>query len=116
MGMTSAASRLARLTDGYVVTQMLWVAAELRIADALASGPRTAKELAAHVGADPDVLRRVLRGLAAEEVFEEFPGGRFGLTATGRLLREGVEGSQRGAVIARGGLYYGALAGLLDAV
>ncbi|WP_345604099.1 methyltransferase [Pseudonocardia adelaidensis] len=114
--MTSAASRLARLADGYVVTQLLWVAAELRIADALADGPRSAKELATQVGADPDVLRRVLRGLAAEEVLDDLPGDRFGLTATGELLRDGVEGSQRGAVLARGGLYYGALAGLLDAV
>jgi hypothetical protein len=109
-------ARLARLTDGYVVTQLLWIAAELRIADALAGGPHTAEELAEKVGADAGALHRVLRGLAAEEVFEELPGRRFGLTATGDLLREGVEGSQRGAVLARGGLYYGALAGLLDAV
>jgi O-methyltransferase domain/Dimerisation domain len=109
------ATRLARLTDGYVVTQLLWVAAELRIADVLAGGPCTADELAKHAGADADVLRRVLRGLAAEEVLEELPGGRFALTETGQLLREGVAGSQRGAVLARGGLYYGALAGLLDA-
>ncbi len=110
------AARLARLTDGYVVTQLLWVAADLRVADALAEGPRTADELAAQVGADARVLRRVLRGLAAEEVLDELPGGRFALTDTGQLLREGVEGSQRGAVLARGGLYYGALAGLLDAM
>jgi O-methyltransferase domain/Dimerisation domain len=110
------AGRLARLTDGYVVTQLLWVAAELRIADALADGPRTAEELATQVGADAGVLRRVLRGLAAEEVLEDLPDGRFALTDTGLLLRDGVEGSQRGAVLARGGLYYGALAGLLDAV
>lgn len=115
MGMTPDA-RLARLTDGYVATQLLWVAAELRIADELAAGPRTAEELAPQVGADAGVLHRVLRGLAAEEVLEELPGDRFGLTATGQLLRDGVEGSQRGAVLARGGLYYGALAGLLDAV
>lgn len=114
--MASAAARLAQLIDGYVVTQLLWVAVELRIADALAAGPRTADELASQVGADAGVLRRVLRGLAAEEVFEELPDGRFGLTPTGGLLREGVEGSQRGAVLARGGVYYGALAGLLDAV
>jgi hypothetical protein len=109
-------ARLARLTDGYVVTQLLWVAAELQIADELAEGPRTADELAGKVGAHAGNLRRVLRGLAAEEVFEELPGGRFGLTAIGELLREGVAGSQRGAVLARGGLYYGAQAGLLDAV
>jgi hypothetical protein len=109
-------ARLARLTDGYVVTQLLWVAAELRIADELADRARTAEELAEVVGANAGVLRRVLRGLAAEEVLEELPGHRFGLTPVGELLREGVEGSQRGAVLARGSLYYRAQAGLLDAV
>jgi hypothetical protein len=113
---TTPDARLAWLTDGYVTTQLLFVAAELGVADVLADGPCSADQVAEKVGADAGVLHRVLRGLAAEEVLEELPGGRFGLTATGQLLREGVEGSQRGAVLARGGLYYGALAGLLDAV
>jgi O-methyltransferase domain/Dimerisation domain len=108
-------ARLARLTDGYVATQLLYVAAELGIADVLADNPLAAAEVAGKVGADAAVLRRVLRGLAAEEVLEELPGGRFALTDTGQLLREGVAGSQRGAVLARGGLYYDAMAGLLDA-
>jgi hypothetical protein len=114
--MTAPAERLARLVDGYVTTQLLFVVAELRVADALAAGPRTAEELAGQVGADAGVLHRVLRGLAAEEVLDELPGGRFALTGAGELLCDGVPGSQRGAVLARGGLYYGALAGLLDAV
>jgi hypothetical protein len=112
---TTPDARLARLTDGYVTTQLLFVAAELGVADVLADGPCTADQVAGKVGADAGVLRRVLRGLAAEEVLEELPGGEFALTATGQLLREGVPGSQRGAILARGGLYYGALAGLLDA-
>jgi hypothetical protein len=111
---TTPEARLAWLTDGYVMTQLLFVAAELGVADVLADGPCTAEQIAGKVGADAGVLRRVLRGLAAEEVLEELPGGEFALTATGQLLREGVPGSQRGAVLARGGLYYGALAGLLD--
>lgn len=112
----SAAERLARLADGYLVTQLLHVAAELRIADALAHAPRTADDLARAVGADAGVLRRVLRGLAAERVLDELPDGRFGLTPVGELLRDGIAGSQRGAVLARGGLYYPALTALLDAV
>jgi O-methyltransferase domain/Dimerisation domain len=110
-----AAERLSRLIDGYLSTQLLYVAAELRIPDALADAPLTAAELAGSVGADADVMRRVLRGLAADDVLEEHPDGRFGLTGIGNLLRDGVAGSLRGAALARGGLYYGALAGLLDA-
>ena len=109
----TAESRLARLADGFLATQLLYVAAELRLADALADQPRTAAELAEKVGADPGVLRRVLRGLAAEQVLDELPDGRFALAPSGELLREGVPGSLRGPVLARGGLYYGAMAGLL---
>lgn len=112
----SPGERLARLADGYLVTQLLHVAAALGVADALAAGARSADELAGEVGADPAVLERVLRGLAAEGVLDERPGRRFALTPTGELLRAEHPDSQRGPVLARGGLYYGALAGLLDAV
>ena len=112
----SAAARLARLADGYLVTQLLHLAVTLGVPDALATGPRDAQELAAELGAEPGPLHRVLRGLAAEEVLDELPDGRFGLSETGQLLRAEVPGSLRGAVTARGQLYYGAVAGLPDAV
>jgi SAM-dependent methyltransferase len=102
--------------DGYLATQLLYVAAKLSIADALASGPQTADALARRVGAIPDVLRRVLRGLAAESVLDEQPDGRFALTPLGSCLRADVSSSLRGAIIARGDLYYGAAAGLLEAL
>ncbi|MGY1821893.1 methyltransferase [Geodermatophilus sp. SYSU D00079] len=112
----SAAARLARLADGYLVTQLLHVCIALGVPEALAAGPRTADDLAAELGAAPAALHRVLRGLAAEEVLDELPAGRFALTATGELLRAGVPESLRGAVTARAELYYRAAAGLLDAV
>jgi hypothetical protein len=112
----SAADRLARLADGYLVTQLLHVAVVLGVPDALAAGPRGADDLARELGALPDPLRRVLRGLAAEEVLDELPDGRFALTPVGELLRAGVPGSLRGAVVARGGLYHRPAAGLLAAV
>ncbi|SFP41133.1 Dimerisation domain-containing protein [Geodermatophilus dictyosporus] len=112
----SAADRLARLADGYLVTQLLHTAVVLGVPDALAAGPRSAADLAGELGALPGPLHRVLRGLAAEEVLEETGDGRFGLTDTGRLLRTGVPGSLRGPVAVRGGVYYGAAAGLPAAV
>jgi ubiquinone/menaquinone biosynthesis C-methylase UbiE len=102
--------------DGYLATQLLYVAAKLSIADAISGGPQTADALARRVGAEPDPLRRVLRGLAAEGVLDEHPDGRFGLTPLGSCLRADVSSSLRGAIIARGDLYYGAAAGLLEAV
>lgn len=76
-----------RLMDGYLVTQLLYIAAKLDIADALSDGPQTAEALARKKGINADALRRVLRGLAAEGLFDELSDGRFGLSAPGTCLR-----------------------------
>ncbi|MGE3285375.1 MAG: methyltransferase [Pseudonocardia sp.] len=115
-GAESPHQRLARLADGFLSTQLLVAAAELGIADALVDGPRTAEDLGVELGADPTALHRLLRGLAADGVLREHSGGRFGLTGTGELLRSARYGSQLGAVLARGRLYYAAASGVADAV
>jgi O-methyltransferase domain len=92
------------------------VAAKLGVADALAEGPRTGPQIAAAVGADPDALTRVLRGLVLEEVLAEAGEGRFALTKLGEWLRADVAGSMRGGVLARGELYDRPAAGMLAAV
>jgi len=112
----SAADRLARLADGYLVTQLLHTAVALGVPDALAEGPRDAVDLAGGLGARPGPLHRVLRGLAAEDVLAETGDGRFALTDTGHLLRTGVPGSLRDWVSTRGELYFDAAAGLPTAV
>ena len=102
---------LMRLIDGFVTTQLLYVAAKLGIADRLAGGPRSDTELAEAVGADTGALRRVLRGLVIEDVLAEVDGGMFALTPLGEYLVP-----LRGAAIARGELYYESAAGLLESV
>jgi hypothetical protein len=93
---------MARLADGFLTTQLLYVAARLGVADVLASGPRTGPEIAAAVGADPDLLTRALRGLVLDEVLAEEAGGRFALTGLGHCLRADAAGSMRGPILARG--------------
>ena len=93
------------------MTQLLYVAAKLGIAERLAAGPCSGPELAVAVGVHPGHLTRVLRGLAAEGVLAETADGRFALTPLGEAL-----GPLQGAAVARGELYYEAAAGLLDAV
>jgi predicted O-methyltransferase YrrM len=84
------AEDLRRLVLGYRVSQAISVVAELGIADLLASGPRTADDLAAVAGAHGPSLYRVLRLLASEGVFAETEDGRFELTPmAGVLRREG---------------------------
>lgn len=90
---------LRQMLDGYKVTQMLYVAARLGIADQLEGGPRTADELAAATGADADALYRVLRTLASIGVFEEIGPRRFALTPLAEPLRTGHPDSLRSLAI-----------------
>ena len=109
-------ARLARLMDGYLTTQLLYVAAKLGVADALAAGPRSGAAIGRAVGADADAVTRILRGLVVEGVLTEDEDGRFALTSLGAAMRAGVAGSLRGPIIVRGEMYQQAAAGLLDAV
>ena len=88
---------MGRLADGFLTTQLLYVAARLGVADVLAEGPQTGAELAAAMGADPDLLTRALRGLVLEEVLAEEEGGRFALTELGQCLRADAPRSMPGA-------------------
>ena len=67
----SPALRLARLLDGFVTTQLVYVAAKLGIPAVLEDGPRAGTEIAAAVGADAGALVRVLRGLVVDGVLAE---------------------------------------------
>jgi hypothetical protein len=67
--------QLAGMLLGFVVSQAIYVAAVLGIADLLADGPRSVTALAAAAGADPDGLYRVLRLLAGHGIFTELPKG-----------------------------------------
>jgi O-methyltransferase domain len=71
---------------GALVTRALGLAADLHVAQALASGPRSHEELARERGVDADTLYRVLRALASDGIFEETEPGVFGNTAASELL------------------------------
>jgi hypothetical protein len=91
-------AELARLVDGFRVTQAIHAAVELGIPDLLAEGERTADDLAKASGADPSALYRLLRALASLGVLHEAEGARFSLTPLGEPLRGDVPGSLRGWV------------------
>jgi hypothetical protein len=72
---------------GALATRALAIVADLRVADALAGGPRPVDEVAREVGADADTLHRLLRALASEGIFAEEEPGVFGNTAASDVLR-----------------------------
>lgn len=72
---------------GALCTRALGIVAGLRVADALAAGPRPVDELAHEVGADADTLHRLLRALASDGVFAEESPRVFRNTEASDLLR-----------------------------
>ena len=96
---TSSAEVLLRMIDGYRLTQLLYVAAKLGIADLLHDGPKSSQELAQATQTHPRALYRVLRALASLGVFAEDQAQRFQLTPLAHLLRTAVPGSLRARAI-----------------
>lgn len=107
---------LRQLIRGCMVTQLVYVAAKLGIADRLAGGPRTATDLATEAEADPKALYRVLRALASLGVFAEDDGGRFRLTPAGVLLRRDDPDSLQGTALLWGETFWPACGALLHSV
>ena len=107
---------LDELTTGYCVSQAIYVAAELGVADRLAAGPRRADELARDLGVHERSLYRLLRALASVGIFAEDSEGRFALTPLAELLRSDVPGSQRTNIQMMVGQFYQAWGGLIESV
>lgn len=108
--------RLQELWHGFRVSQALYVAASLGLADLLADEPKSADALAATTGANADALYRVLRALASLGVFAETAERRFTLTPMARLLQQDYPNSVRAQVIYFGNEPYRAWGNLLPSV
>jgi hypothetical protein len=86
---------MMNMIRGYQASQMIYVAAKLRIADRMEDGPKTVAELAAVTKAHEDTLYRLLRTLAGMGIFAEDDNMRFHLNTAAEPLRSGVPGSLR---------------------
>lgn len=78
----------------YRLSQAIYAAAALGVADQMGEGERTAAELATSVGVDSALLRRLMRALASEGIFVETADGRFGLNDASRQLVKGSGGRE----------------------
>ena len=72
---------------GFQVSQMLHVAAELQLADRVGDASRTVAELAAESGANPNMLLRLCRALAAFGIFSVDDASRVTQTPQTSCLR-----------------------------
>jgi len=107
---------LLQLVTGYRVSQAIYVAAKLGIADLVKDGPKNYDELAQATRTHPRSLYRLLRALASVGVFAEAEDGYFGLTPLGECLQTGVSGSVRARTIIYGERAYCAWGELLHSV
>jgi SAM-dependent methyltransferase len=100
--MVPAPIALLELSMGSMLTQAIYVAAELRVAEALRDGPRSPAEIAQMVDAHPEALHRLLRLLASYKIFAERKDGRFALTPMADALRADSPNSMRGIAVLMG--------------
>jgi hypothetical protein len=78
---------LLQLTTSCWISQAVYVAAKLGVADLLKDGPKGCDELAEGTQTDSRSLRRLLRTLSSVGVFAETADGRFDLTPIAECLR-----------------------------
>ena len=95
---------LYQIGIGHYFSRALALAAKLGVADLLKDGPRFYGDLAKATQTHPPSLNRMMRLLASVGVFEERDNGTFALTSLGELLRTGVPGSMRSAVLLFAGI------------
>jgi hypothetical protein len=93
---------LTQMAFGALLTQALYVAAKLGVADLLAGGERPVAELARATGTHERSLYRVLRSLAGAGVFRETGAKTFALTPLAEPLRSDAPASVRNGVIFMG--------------
>jgi len=108
--------QLREMITGCWGTQVINVAAQLRIADLIGDGSKNADEIAEITGSNPGALFRLLRAMAGLGLCTHDGGRGFALTPTGQLLRGDVPGSMRGMALHWGTQLWGAYGHLADAV
>jgi hypothetical protein len=108
--------QMMQMLSGFQLSQALYVAAKLGIADRLLNGPRSVPEIADAIGADPSALGRLLRTLASLGVFTESEPGVFAVTPLGRTLASEEPGSVREMALMWMETHYDPFSRLIDTV
>lgn len=107
---------LMQMMSGYWVSQTIYSAARLGIADLLKEGPRTASDLAAALEANEDFLYRLMRALGTLGILAEETGKVFRLSPLGELLRADAPNTLRPIALMLGAEHYQAWGKLSDGV
>jgi O-methyltransferase domain/Dimerisation domain len=107
---------LFQMATGYWVSQAIYVAAKLGIADLLKEGPQSCVALASASGSDSPALFRLMRALASVGVFSHVRGDCFALSRLAESLLTDAPASLRSMLIAIGEIHYQACGNLLHSI
>jgi O-methyltransferase domain/Dimerisation domain len=111
-----ATVQMVQLLAGFQVSQALYVAAKIGVADHLVDGSKPVEQVASELDVDPLALSRLLRALSSLGVFSETEPGAVGLTPLGATLASDQAGSMRDLALTWMETHYEPFAGLLDTV
>jgi O-methyltransferase domain len=98
---------ILQIMTGSFVAGAIACLAQLGIPDLLDGVPKSAKELASQVGADPQALYRLMRATASVGVLAEGPDGKFSQTPMSTVLRSDATPSLRSFAIMGGREWHG---------
>jgi hypothetical protein len=92
-------AQLVQMAHAHWVSQIVYVAAKLSLADHLANGPKSADEIAGETGTHAPSLYRLMRTLANLGILTEDVTRCFALTPLGEALKTGAPGSARATIL-----------------
>ncbi len=92
-------AQLVQMATAHWVSQILYVAAKLGLADHLNDGAKSAEQLATPTGTHAPSLYRLMRTLASLGILNEDAAHRFALTPLGEALRTGAPGCARPTIL-----------------
>ena len=107
---------LFEMATAYWLSQAIYVAAKLGIADLLRDGPQSCVALATSTGSDAPSLFRLMRALSSVGIFSQLGKDCFALSRLAASLQTEVPGSLRAMVITIGEIHYQACGNLLHSV
>jgi O-methyltransferase/methyltransferase family protein len=92
-------AQLVQMASAHWVSQIVYVAAKLSLADHLAKGPKSADDLAGLTKTHAPSLYRFMRSLANLGLVTEDGTHRFALTPLGEALKTGAPGAARATIL-----------------
>jgi len=91
--------QLVQMAMAHWVSQIVYVAAKLNLADHLATGPMSAEQLAERTETHAPSLYRLMRTLASLGILSEDDSHRFALTPVGEAMKAGEPGCARATIL-----------------